>query len=73
MWLSELVGRLQYLLNKEGDMKVRQRIRGFRSSVFEDNFADVESHSFAVTRLIERNEKGQIIKDIKQMEVVLYE
>lgn len=54
-------------------MKVRQRFRGFRSSVFEDNFADVESHSFAVTRLIERNEKGQVIKDIKQMEVVLYE
>lgn len=54
-------------------MKVRQRIRGFRSSVFEDNFADVESHSFVVTRLTERNEKGQVIKDIKQMEVVLYE
>lgn len=54
-------------------MKVRQRIRGFRSSVFEDNFADVESHSFVVVGIIERNEKGQVIKDIKQMEVVLYE
>ena len=71
MWLSELVGRLQQRLHENGDMRVKTKVKGIHFSDFDKNYVDVESHSFVVVHIKERNEKGQVIKDRKQMEVML--
>ena len=71
MWLSELVGRLQQQLHENGDMRVKTKVKGIHFSDFDKNYVDVESHSFVVVHIKERNEKGQVIKNKKQMEVVL--
>ena len=71
MWLSELVGRLQQQLHENGDMRVKTKVKGIHFSDFDKNYVDVESHSIIVVHIKERNEKGQVIKNKKQMEVVL--
>lgn len=51
MWLSELVGRLSQQLKENGDMPVKTKIKGFHSSIFDDNFIDVDSSSFRIIEL----------------------
>ena len=52
-------------------MRVKTKVKGIHFSDFDKNYVDVESHSFVVVHIKERNEKGQVIKDRKQMEVML--